>query len=132
MMLATTDELAELRSELADRFGALPEEVQTLFGAAHIRMLARRLGVRGVSVDEVTRTLRLTLPKEDQSEYYQGFFPKLIDKFPVIGESKVRLVNDKKAMRLVIKLASLDEATRIDEIVTILTTLTPVDTAIAA
>jgi transcription-repair coupling factor (superfamily II helicase) len=130
--LATTDELAELRSELADRFGALPEEVQTLFGAAHIRMLARRLGVRGVSVDEVTRTLRLTLPKEDQSEYYQGFFPKLIDKFPVIGESKVRLVNDKKAMRLVIKLASLDEATRIDEIVTILTTLTPVDTAIAA
>jgi hypothetical protein len=32
----------------------------------------------------------------------------------------------------VIKLASLDEATRIDEIVTILTTLTPVDTAIAA
>ncbi len=131
-MITTEEELAELRSELTDRFGTAPEEVSSLFGAAHIRMLARRLGVRGVTFDEVTRTLRLLLPKEDQSEYYQGFFPKIIDRFPVIGVNKVRLVNEKKIMRLVVKLSAIDEIERLPEITKILQTLVPTDTAIAA
>ena len=95
-------------------------------------MLARRLGVRGVTFDEVTRTLRLLLPKEDQSEYYQGFFPKIIDRFPSIGVNKVRLVNEKKVMRLVIKLSSTDELARLPEIIEVLKTLTPIETAIEA
>lgn len=131
-LIATEEELAELRSELTDRFGPIPEEVVSLFAAAHIRMLARRLGVRGVTFDEVTRTLRLLLPKEDQSEYYQGFFPKIIDRFPSIGVNKVRLVNEKKVMRLVIKLSSTDELARLPEIIEVLKMLTPIETAIEA
>lgn len=131
-LISNDEELDDLRSELTDRFGNAPEEVVSLFGAARIRMYAKQLGVRGVAIDEVTRTLRLLLPKEDQSEYYQGFFPNIIDRFSIIGAQKIRLVNEKKVMRLVVKLSSNDEGERLNEVINILQTLMPSETAIAA
>jgi transcription-repair coupling factor (superfamily II helicase) len=119
------EELQEIYSELRDRFGNIPEEVENLLNVARTRLLAKKLGVRSVHFDEPTRTLRITLPKEDQEEYYRGFFPFMIDKFKVIGESKVRLINEKKGMRLVIKLSSQTETDRIKEILSLLRSLVP-------
>jgi transcription-repair coupling factor (superfamily II helicase) len=39
------DRLDELRGEMRDRFGAIPPNVETLFGFVRLRQLARRLGV---------------------------------------------------------------------------------------
>ncbi|MCG2634234.1 MAG: transcription-repair coupling factor [Gammaproteobacteria bacterium] len=44
----TTNELNELKVELIDRFGALPEPLQTLFVATDIKLEARALGIKRV------------------------------------------------------------------------------------
>ena len=41
--------LEGIRAETIDRYGALPEQVETLFGMASLRITARRLGVEEVS-----------------------------------------------------------------------------------
>lgn len=41
----TEDDLRELAEELTDRYGKLPEEFETLFGVARLRMKARKLGI---------------------------------------------------------------------------------------
>lgn len=46
----TPEEIEELRRELRDRFGALPEETETLLSTASLRMLASTLGVERVLV----------------------------------------------------------------------------------
>lgn len=43
-------ELNELREELIDRFGSLPEEVQNLFEVVEIRLLAQELDIKEVKV----------------------------------------------------------------------------------
>jgi transcription-repair coupling factor (superfamily II helicase) len=43
------DELARIRDETVDRFGALPAEVDTLFAVASLRVTSRRLGVEEIS-----------------------------------------------------------------------------------
>ncbi|MEE8580036.1 MAG: transcription-repair coupling factor [Myxococcota bacterium] len=44
------DELARVRDELLDRYGALPPEAQNLLEVIRIKLLARQLGVRAVEV----------------------------------------------------------------------------------
>jgi transcription-repair coupling factor (superfamily II helicase) len=41
--------LAEVRTETIDRYGALPEEVEVLFGIASLRLTARRLGATEIT-----------------------------------------------------------------------------------
>ena len=41
----TDEDLKELADELTDRYGKLPEEFETLFGVARLRMKARELGI---------------------------------------------------------------------------------------
>jgi transcription-repair coupling factor (superfamily II helicase) len=43
------DALAEIRAETEDRFGALPEEVETLFALASLRVTCVRLGIEEVA-----------------------------------------------------------------------------------
>ncbi|OAA31878.1 transcription-repair coupling factor [Kosmotoga arenicorallina S304] len=52
-------ELKELYSELIDRFGAAPKEVQSLFKVARIRLIAHRMGIRLVQYDNDSEYLRL-------------------------------------------------------------------------
>jgi transcription-repair coupling factor (superfamily II helicase) len=41
--------LAQIRTETVDRYGALPDEVETLFAIASLRVTARTLGVEDIS-----------------------------------------------------------------------------------
>ena len=49
---AGDDELADLRAELADRFGPLPEPAEQLLDIVHIRVAARVIGVERVEAGE--------------------------------------------------------------------------------
>jgi transcription-repair coupling factor (superfamily II helicase) len=49
---ASDDELADLRAELADRFGQLPEAAQQLIDVVRIRIVARALGIERVEAGE--------------------------------------------------------------------------------
>jgi len=55
-------EIDALRSEIRDRYGALPREVEGLLGFAALRLRAEALGV--AQVDLVARTLHLRLAPE--------------------------------------------------------------------
>ncbi|MEZ5448126.1 MAG: TRCF domain-containing protein [Thiolinea sp.] len=49
---ADKDALDELRVEMIDRFGLLPEQVKTLFAATRIRLLAQEMGIRKLDMTE--------------------------------------------------------------------------------
>ncbi|MFI5263891.1 MAG: transcription-repair coupling factor, partial [Candidatus Kapaibacterium sp.] len=120
-------EIDDILKELQDRFGPLPEETTNLGNVAYARLLAQKLGFKNVLYEEATRSLRISLPAEDQSDYYQNFFPLIIDKFAVIGQSKIRLINEGKKLRILIRLQAKDNAERWKEIETILKELQPAD-----
>ncbi|MCI1650519.1 transcription-repair coupling factor [Bifidobacterium tibiigranuli] len=60
-------DLADLREELADRYGALPQEFETLFDVARLRAKARELGISEI----VTQGSRVRVGKIDPPESLQ-------------------------------------------------------------
>ena len=127
MASATSDDqLEEIAKELRDRFGPLPAEAEALMHVARIRERAKRLGARNVTYEEQTRTLRILLPQDTEAFYYQHTFPKVLDRFELIGKQNVRLVSEKKSLRLVIRLRTKEDgAERMREIEEVLAKLTP-------
>ncbi|MDP4218838.1 MAG: transcription-repair coupling factor [Bacteroidota bacterium] len=123
---ANKQEIDDLLAELQDRFGAVPEEALNLSHVTYARHLAVKLGFKSVAFEEATRSLRISLPAEDQSEYYQKFFPLIIDKFEAIGQSKIRLVNEGKKLKVIIRLQATEPAERLKEVEKILLGLQPV------
>jgi transcription-repair coupling factor (superfamily II helicase) len=125
---ATTDEgLEEIGKEMRDRFGPLPEEAEALMHVARVRERAKALGARNVTFEEPTRTLRILMPQETEEFYYQNTFPKILDRFALIGQQNIRLLSERKALRLVVRLHSREEKERLQEIEEILAKLTPED-----
>lgn len=94
---------------MRDRFGALPEEATALMHVARVRERARHLGARQVLYEEPTRTLRLLMPNQDEEFFYQATFPKILDRFPMVGQQNIRLLSEGKNLRLVIRLHAHDE-----------------------
>jgi len=122
----TDDEVEEIARELRDRFGPLPEEATALLHVARVRHRLTILGARNATYEEPTRTLRILLPQDSEEFYYQNTFPKILDRFPIIGEQNVRLLGEGKALRLVIRLKTrTDGEERLKEIEQAITTLTP-------
>jgi transcription-repair coupling factor (superfamily II helicase) len=123
---SSKQEIDDIKKELQDRFGALPEETINLANVAYAKLLAVKLGFKSVMYEEATRSLRISLPAEDQSEYYQQFFPLIIDKFALIGQSKIRLITEGKKLQIIIRLQAKDGVEKWNEIEKILTELQPV------
>jgi transcription-repair coupling factor (superfamily II helicase) len=119
-------ELLAVVAEMKDRFGPLPDEAVALVHVARVRERAKRLGARSVQFDEPTRTLRILLPPETETHYYQTTFPLILDRFQVIGANNIRLITEGKQLRLIVRLrtATSDEA-QLEEIESTLETLTP-------
>jgi transcription-repair coupling factor (superfamily II helicase) len=122
---STKQEIDDIQKELEDRFGAVPEETKHLGQVAYARLLAQTLGFKSIAYEAATRTLRIALPDEAQKEYYQNFFPLIIDKFSILGQSKVRLVNEGKKLKIVIRLMEIEPDKRWNEIEKILQDLQP-------
>jgi transcription-repair coupling factor (superfamily II helicase) len=123
----TKQEIEDIEKELQDRFGNVPEETLHLGYVTYARLLAQKLGFKSVIYEETTRTLRISLPTEDQVEYYKNFFPLLIDKFTAIGQTRIRLVNEGKKLRIIIRLRETSIEERWKEIEKILNELQPGD-----
>ena len=60
--LADSDDIPEIREELRDRFGPLPEEVENLLTLAGLRALAAAVGVESVVQGNDTILLSLRVP----------------------------------------------------------------------
>ena len=127
MSSAASDEaLEEIAKELRDRFGPLPSEVEALMHVARVRERAKLLGARNVTFEDQTRSLRILMPQESEAFYYQNTFPKVLDRFELIGKQNIRLVSEKKMLRLVIRLQTKEDGeARMREIEEVLAKLTP-------
>jgi transcription-repair coupling factor (superfamily II helicase) len=123
---ATDQALEEIAKEMRDRFGPLPEEATALLHVAKVRERAKLLGVRNVTFEEPTRTLRLLMPRETETFYYQNTFPNILDRFTLIGQQNIRLLSEAKALRLIVRLKTKEEGEeRMLEIEDVLAKLTP-------
>jgi transcription-repair coupling factor (superfamily II helicase) len=119
-------DLASIVEEMKDRFGPLPEEALALAQVARIREKAKHLGVRAVTVDDPTRTLRMLMPNETEEHFYKQTFPLILDRFPLVGQQNIRLVNERRQLRLIVRLKSKEAGSeRIVEIEDLLQKLTP-------
>lgn len=88
------DALRELQVEMIDRFGLLPEQVQTLFAVHEIRFKAKALGIR--KIDVYDQGGRLLFDKEPNIEPMTII--QLIQsqpaKYKLDGQDKLRFIED--------------------------------------
>jgi len=87
---ATAAALKELRVEMIDRFGLLPEPIKNLFSATHIKLLAQELGVR--KLDMSAKGGRILFAEQPNID--PGKIIELIQKQPWVfkldGQDKLR------------------------------------------
>ncbi|MDF1588944.1 MAG: transcription-repair coupling factor [Gammaproteobacteria bacterium] len=91
---ADSDALRELQVEMIDRFGLLPEQVQTLFAIHEIRFKAKQLGIR--KIDVYDQGGRLLFDKEPNIEPLTII--QLIQsqpaKYKLDGQDKLRFIDN--------------------------------------
>jgi transcription-repair coupling factor (superfamily II helicase) len=74
-----TDEsqIADVEHEIIDRFGPAPQQAQNLFGIVRVRLLASRIGLTRVTLDD--DTVKLVLPPQDDDVFYECRFQSIVN-----------------------------------------------------
>ncbi len=91
---ADKESLRELQVEMIDRFGLLPEQVQTLFAIHEIRFKAKELGIKKIDVyDQGGRILFDEKPNIDPMVII-GLIQSQPAKYKVEGQDKLRFIAD--------------------------------------
>jgi len=76
--LKSLDELSELKEELFDRFGSIPEEVNNLLHIIKIKILSRFLYISAISDLDGRYRLSFVSDKEDKYKIPEKFFDNLL------------------------------------------------------
>jgi transcription-repair coupling factor (superfamily II helicase) len=88
------ESLRELQVEMIDRFGLLPEQVQTLFAIHEVRFKAKLLGIKKIDVyDQGGRILFDEKPNIDPMVII-GLIQSQPAKYKVEGQDKLRFIGD--------------------------------------
>jgi transcription-repair coupling factor (superfamily II helicase) len=69
-VLSTREQLAELGEELRDRFGPLPVEVENLFNAIRLRLVASEVGFAKVLVGRAN--VEIEFPPDTDTIFYEA------------------------------------------------------------
>ena len=91
---ADKEALRELQVEMIDRFGLLPEPVQTLFAVHELRLKAKTIGIR--KIDVYDQGGRLLFDKEPQVEPMTiiQLIQKQPSRFKLDGQDKLRFTDN--------------------------------------
>jgi len=104
--LTKEKEVDELRDELQDRFGILPEEAKALLDV--IRLRIRSTGLGFVKVDAGTKRIMYEFPPVDKKDYYDGeLFKNIIAKVPTLTHVRARVHEIDKSLKLIVHLDDL-------------------------
>lgn len=90
--LCNPDEIAEMRQELEDRFGAPPTEVENLLLQVRIKLLAQQAGVRSISREEK----QLAIHSDALENLDQGVLQRQLGAKVRIGRQAIWLSIDEK------------------------------------
>jgi transcription-repair coupling factor (superfamily II helicase) len=94
----TSAQLDEVSEELADRFGAFPNEVVSLFDAVRLRMAAAELGFPRVAITD--GRLEAEFPAEDDETFYDSDrFQQLMATISGMKDEGALLRQDGKTLR---------------------------------
>ncbi|MFQ5823337.1 MAG: transcription-repair coupling factor [bacterium] len=80
METTNIENLDEIRSELIDRFGRLPEQVENLFSFVALRILGGQLGLKKISINgqEMTAEFASHLLKQD-GEHFKNWLGSMVE-----------------------------------------------------
>ena len=99
---SNAEEIEEIQSELIDRFGAIPGEVENLLLATRIRNLA--LPLRLSKVVFKNQRLFLVLPSQETDPFfYEHLFHPLLEKLNELNQRYVLKENKKGTLRAIIQ-----------------------------
>ncbi|HOJ05232.1 MAG TPA: transcription-repair coupling factor [Bacteroidota bacterium] len=94
------EEIDEIEYELLDRFGRLPEEADNLFFSVRVRLIAARIRLSRVTLED--GTVNMALPPEDDAAFYDHNFQPLMQ---WVQTNKLRAVmkRDQRQVRILVR-----------------------------
>lgn len=99
--LTTKEQLAEVASEMTDRFGKLPFEVQNLFDVIEIRLLASLIGFKKVGI--LRERLEFELPPSSDTSFYEtDGFDHLMASLSHLGPKHASLAKRKGSLCILV------------------------------
>lgn len=96
----TEEELALMKTELEDRFGAFPQQVEDLFTTVRCRKLAVNLGFEKMSLKD--ETLRCFFINRPDSPYFESDLFRKIIQFLQTGTNKAKLKQTGRLFLLIV------------------------------
>src|SRR5690606_3626516 len=103
--------LGEVRTELSDRFGAIPQEVENLLAAAELKIVAG--AVRLPRITYKNQRLFLEMPgQEDAPYFYEKIFHPLLERVTGLSRRYVLRESKSKKLRAIIQDVQTLEAAR--------------------
>ncbi|AFJ47476.1 transcription-repair coupling factor [Shimwellia blattae] len=88
------DELDEIKTELIDRFGLLPDPARTLLEITALRQQARRLGIRKIEGHDKGGTIEFSEKNHVDPVWLIGLLQKQPQHFRLDGPTRLRFIDD--------------------------------------
>jgi transcription-repair coupling factor (superfamily II helicase) len=125
--LKSQEEIDAMRTELQDRFGAYPEEVENLFLQVEVKLATARVGAVKIEISQ--QRVTLALPPSEEKAFYDGEhvpFQQLMIRVPQLQSYRLHLAQDGKQLKLIGTLASTgSDQERLKAATNLLLTLSP-------
>lgn len=96
----TDDEIESVARELADRFGSLPEEAQSLIFSVRVRLIAARIRLARVTLEQ--GRLNIALPPQDDELFYERHFQQLMA-WVLDNRERAKLEQDTRQVRVIVQ-----------------------------
>ena len=107
-----------MRTELKDRFGEYPEEVEHLFLQIELKVTAAKTGF--IKVELGGDVLTLSFPPPDEKTFYEGDdapFQEIMGRIHELKPSRPQLKQENKQLKLIARIKpSEDQKERLEEV----------------
>lgn len=101
-------DLIEIKNELTDRFGKIPQEAENLFKVVKLKLQTGELGLEKIVLNELQ--LLLYFPKDKEHRIFRsGFFENLIDTISKSKNGTYNISNSKTQLIIEVKLDILSD-----------------------
>lgn len=112
---ANTEDLGSIREELRDRFGDHLEDVENLFKLVELKIKATYIGLEKIIIND--NLISLQFPKDKEHPIFKSdFFSRIIETISNDKSGKYKISGDKDTLVVEIRVDSLDDNDRLDEL----------------